>query len=226
MAKEFEMTKDDKNILLVEGINDYHVIKHICLKHNLYEHVKIHDCGGYEKLVKKIQPILNQAPDCPKIMGLIVDTDKPDENPNLQSGLQAIMDRLHKVCKDYQIPKPPYQNGIIIPAIDIYPKIGIWFMPNNSDTGMLEDFLMELAKNTHKDSLNFAQECVKSAKEKGFTSFRNVQHAKAIIHTYLAWHDEPGDTLGKAIRASNIHSNAPLAISFIHWLQDLFDITH
>jgi hypothetical protein len=36
MAKEFEMTKEDKKVLLVEGINDCHVIKHISLKHDIY----------------------------------------------------------------------------------------------------------------------------------------------------------------------------------------------
>ncbi|MFZ2726115.1 MAG: DUF3226 domain-containing protein [Methylococcaceae bacterium] len=224
MEKNFKNIGDDKKILLVEGINDCHVIKHLCLKHSLKETFKTYDCGGYEELIKKIQPILKLEKH-PDIIGMVVDADKPEDNPNLNSVFQSISDRLKKVCNAYSIPKNVSQGGIIIPAVDIYPKIGIWFMPNNSDIGMLENFLMKLAINTNEDSLNFARECVQSAKDKGFTSFRDVQHAKAIIHTYLAWHDEPGDTLGKAIRASNIDSHAPLAIDFINWLKELFEIS-
>jgi hypothetical protein len=131
---------------------------------------------------------------------------------------------LLKTGADYQIPKHINSQGIIIPVSDIYPKIGIWLMPNNSDIGMLEDFLIKLAKGKHENSLRFAQECVDKAKEQGFSTFKEVQYAKAIIHTYLAWRQpEPGTTLGLSI-AGNLNSYAPLAISFVDWLKELFEI--
>lgn len=55
---------------------------------------------------------------------------------------------------------------------------------------------MELAQ---PDSLNWACNCVDAARQQNFASFKKVHHSKAVIHTYLAWQDEPGNPLGQAI---------------------------
>ena len=210
-------------VLLLEGKNDCHVVKHICLKNGIdtLESFAIFDCGGYSKVLDRLPPQISA--EGMSVIGIIVDCDQPEDNPNLQSELQAITDKLHRICKDYVVPEVS-PNGIIISSVGVFPKVGIWFMPNNQDVGMLENFLMELASGKNEPSLNFAQKCVDEAKEKSLTTFKETHYAKAIIHTYLAWHDEPGDTLGISIRSDNLDANAQLALSFVMWLKELFKV--
>jgi hypothetical protein len=224
LREAFKVKKAVDNLLLLEGINDCHVVTHICGKHNLPEIFSIHNCDGHNEALDNLE-LRIKSDDRPKIIGLVLDADQPEDNPSVESRLDAIKTRLHKICKLYQIPQQINASGIIISSTDIYPKIGIWLMPDNQHIGMLEDFLMELAKGKHEKSLSFSKECVDKAKEQGFTTFRDVQYAKAIIHTYLAWHQpEPGTTLGLSIKSGNLNSHAPLAISFVNWLKKLFEI--
>lgn len=221
--KEPFHVKTANNLLLVEGINDCYVVANLCEQHKLAKVFEIHNCKGHNEALDNLE-VRIQSSENPKIIGIVLDADQPKDNPSVNSRLEAIQARLFKVCADYQTPQKINTTGWIIPNTDIYPKIGIWLMPNNSDIGMLENFLMELAKEKHEACLEFAQQCVDKVKENKLSTFRPVQHAKAVIHTYLAWHDEPGDTLGKAIKASNIDAHAPLAIDFMNWLKELFEI--
>jgi hypothetical protein len=58
--------------------------------------------------------------------------------------------------------------------------------------------------------------------EKGITTFKQVHLSKAIIHTYLAWCDEPGYPLGKAITARSLPPDKAIANQFTDWLIRLF----
>ena len=227
--KQFE--KDCKvfdKVLLLEGKNDCHVVKHICSKHNITtsNSFAIFNCEGYSNVLKNLPAKLSE--EGITTIGIVIDCDQPEDCPSLQSELEAIRDRLHKICKDYVVPKQVEPNGVIIQSIRIgvrnFPKIGIWFMPNNKDIGMLEDFLLSLASGKNEPSLVFAQNTVASAKENKLTTFKDAHYAKAVIHTYLAWHDEPGETLGISIRSGNVDAKAQLAKSFVKWLKDLFEI--
>ncbi|EDN70757.1 conserved hypothetical protein [Beggiatoa sp. PS] len=92
-------------------------------------------------------------------------------------------------------------------------------MPNNQETGMLEDFLMALAQ---PNSLEWARHCLEQAQHKNLTTFKEVHQSKAIIHTYLAWQDEPGNPLGQAITAHALQPNTEIAYHFTDWLKQLF----
>ena len=82
-----------------------------------------------------------------------------------------------------------------------------------------EDFCAELAEPT---SLTFARECVEQAHARNATTFKEVHHSKAVVHTYLAWHDEPGYPLGKAITRQALRPNTNIAVKFTDWLTYLF----
>ena len=83
----------------------------------------------------------------------------------------------------------------------------------------VEDFCADLAD---PESLKFARECVTQAKLKQLTTFKDVDRSKAEIHTYLAWHDEPENPLGRAITKQALRPNTDLAIKFTDWLTRLF----
>lgn len=219
-----QCSPSDKKVLLVEGVNDCHVIIHLCMTHNLPEKsFCIHDCKSESKLLKKIESYLNRS-ERPEMIGIVLDADQ--ENPNIR--LQQVASRLLKYSPQYQIPEQLNPNGTIIPAVidddEKYPKIGIWVMPNNQEIGMLEDFVIELAKGKHSASLDYAEHCVIHAKNNEFTTFKQNHHSKAVIHTYLAWHDEPGKPLGQSITAHTLEPYTPIAKTFTDWLVNLFDL--
>ena len=93
-------------------------------------------------------------------------------------------------------------------------------MPNNQTNGMLEDFCQTLIDN--QDALDYVNQCITQAKQQNYTSFKDVHLSKAVIHTYLAWQDEPAKPLGQAITAKVLNGHHPLAVMFKDWLEALF----
>ncbi|BAC91019.1 gsl3078 [Gloeobacter violaceus PCC 7421] len=54
-------------------------------------------------------------------------------------------------------------------------------------------------------------------------TFKEVHRSKAVIHTYLAWCDEPGYPLGKAITSQSLQPQTSIARKFTDWLVRLFE---
>jgi hypothetical protein len=208
--------KDDEAVLLVEGKNDCHVIMSLCQEHNVPEAFCIHDCGSDDKVLKTLNARIRSGKS--KIIGIVLDADIPENKPNIMARWQQISDKLKQY--GYDLPNEPDKQGTIIPNIGKYPRIGIWLMPNNIDTGMLEDFLKQLAV---PDTLATVQSCLKCAIRRKVTNFKEVHLSKAEIYTYLAWQDEPGKPFGQAITAHVLQANTELACIFTDWLKKLFN---
>lgn len=94
-------------------------------------------------------------------------------------------------------------------------------MPDNQNSGMLEDFLLSLAPSK---AVEYARTCAQSAKEKGYATYKQIHEAKAVAHTYLAWQDEPGRPLGLAIQAKAFDTSSEAAGNFIRWLKELYEV--
>ena len=204
-----------QKILLVEGKNDCHVILALCKAHKVPETFGIFKCGSDEKVLKQLNARISQ-PEPPTTIGVVLDVDDMSIDRRWQSFKSKLKDY------PYIIPVQPNEEGTIIDEIEgepKYPKLGIWLMPNNKNTGMLEDFCHSLVE---PDSLEFAEKCVDNAKEKGITTFKDNHKSKAVIHTYLAWQDEPGNPLGTAITAKALQADKPIAKKFTQWLTNLF----
>jgi hypothetical protein len=111
----------------------------------------------------------------------------------------------------------PDQNGTIIEQ-EGFSTIGIWLMPDNKLPGILEDFISFLVPDD--DTLwKRAKKCLEhiSPDERRFSS-----ESKALVHTWLAWQEEPGTPLGQAIRARYLDAKAPYAKKLVDWLNRLF----
>ena len=113
----------------------------------------------------------------------------------------------------------PDPDGTIVEAVEDKPRLGFWLMPNNVDSGMLEDFCRELAP---ADAIAFSEQCVIQAKEREFATFKDVHQSKAVVHTYLAWQDEPGKPLGQSITSQVLEPETEIARRFVDWLKRLF----
>ncbi len=204
---------EGKHVLLVEGINDCHVIMALCRVCGVPENFGIYQCGGYVEALKRLNALILQA-DGPEIIGVVVDADSPD----VMGRWQQIKEKPE--LKAYLFPDVPTPDGVIIPAQDRRPRLGIWLMPDNRNAGMLEDFLIELAST---DGIEAAKNCITNAQNKNLTSFKEAHLSKAVIHTYLAWQDEPGKPLGQAVTAQVLQPHTQTAKTFIDWLKGLFN---
>jgi hypothetical protein len=207
--------KEGKRVLLVEGKNDCHVIMGLCQKHEVPETFCIHACGSDDEVLKRLGALILKEKS--EIIGIVLDADIPENKPDIMARWQQLMNKLQKY--GYALPTQPDKEGTIHPQVNKYPRIGIWLMPDNQQTGMLEDFLKQLAL---PDTLATAQSCVKCARRRQVTHFKEVHLSKAEIHTYLAWQDEPGKPFGTAITAHVLQPNTEIAHIFTNWLKRLF----
>ncbi len=216
MSKDNICKQDTEKILLVEGVNDCHVVMALCEAHHIPETFGIYECGSDDRVLQRLNALIKRS-DRPSVIGIILDTDKPKDNPSVAARLDSIKSKLKDYS--YQFPSIPNPNGTIVTGSEGEPKLGFWLMPNNQDIGMLEDFCADLAD---LESLEFAKECVNQAVVKQVSTFKNAHLSKAVIHTYLAWCDEPGYPLGKAITGQSLRPHSDIAIRFAEWLTLLF----
>lgn len=101
-------------------------------------------------------------------------------------------------------------------------KVGVWLMPNNTDTGMLEDFLRDLIAEGDK-LLPIAKDATRNAL-KTDPRFAAVHEPKAVIQTWLAWQKNPGLPIGTAITAHCFRHDTEVANAFVKWFRDLFGV--
>lgn len=94
-------------------------------------------------------------------------------------------------------------------------------MPDNQLNGMLEDFLAMLAVND-QELLDEVDTTLTTLENKELNKYKSVHKAKARIHTFLAWQEEPGVSMGNAIAKSYLRADSEQAVLFVDWLRRLF----
>ncbi|MEN8220991.1 MAG: DUF3226 domain-containing protein [Pseudomonadota bacterium] len=209
-----------QKLLIVEGIDDKYVISRLLQRRKItYEDFGIHDANGIKQSLNTLSCAIKSGNY--EIIGIVVDADS-----DLLERWQELKNRLIKAGYQ-QIPENPHPKGIIItdPEEEL-PTVGIWIMPNNQKTGMLEDFIRFLVPEGD-ELLSIAQKQVNDIIKAGQNRFTQTHKSKAIIHTWLAWQERPGTQLGKAITYRFIKNqqyilNDGKASDFINWLQILF----
>ncbi|MDQ2731194.1 MAG: hypothetical protein M3Y56_06010 [Armatimonadota bacterium] len=202
-----------KKILLVEGPDDKHVMMHLCGNRELILD-KIDDLGGVDELLEDFPVRLKESEI--ESLGVIIDADS-----DLTGRWRGLQDRLTNAGY-LTVPDDPTPTGTIVlpPPRTLLPRAGVWIMPNNQATGMLEDFLRFLVP---QESLLFkhVQSSVTMIPE-GERRFSELTEPKAIIHTWLAWQEEPGRPYGTAIKAKYLDLNVPEVDVLVTWLVELF----
>jgi hypothetical protein len=203
---------EGETVLLVEGSTDCHVILALCKKFSVPETFGVHSCGSDDQAIRRLNALINAAQPS-RIIGLVVDADDAD----IGQRWAKIRGKLSTYT--YTIPHVPSQGGTIIEAIDNLPRLGFWIMPNNQDKGMIEDFCSEMIA---PEAVTTIEQCISLAKGRGHTSYKDVHHSKALVHTYLSLQDEPGRPLGQAITATILRADTQTARQFVAWLTELF----
>lgn len=207
--------------LLVEGKNDRHVIWALCQQYQLPETFSVE--VPQEEGTEGVEALLNGLPERLKAenlrtLGIVVDADR-----NLSARWQSIKDKLSSI--GYQdIPQsPPPEGWVCAPSDPYLPRVGVWLMPDNRLPGMLEDFVAYLIP--PGDTLHPRAEAIlQELEQAGLNRYTSIHHPKALIHTWLAWQKTPAMPMGQAITAQVLNSHCPIALIFIEWLKNLFEL--
>jgi hypothetical protein len=203
-----------KNVLLLEGTDDKHVVMHLCTHYGLPQIDEIAEHGGIDKLIESF-PVRLKESDVATIAVLI------DADTNIQARWESL--RQHLSAASYlSVPAAPSPQGTILaaPRGALLPRVGIWLMPDNQHSGMLEDFLRFLVP-TPNPLLEHVRQSIDSIPA-SLRRFAAKEEPKALIHTWLAWQKDPGKPYGTAITARYLDADVPQAKLFIGWLRKLF----
>lgn len=196
-----------EKILLVEGQDDKHVVRHLCSRSQSMPKFCTLDKGGLPKLLPAIGPEI-KAPGR-KAVGIVVDA-----NSDLQSRWDEVVDQLGVI--NIQPPDNPDPTGTIIPYT---PLIGIWLMPNNQLSGELEDFVQKMIPD--EDPVwPMSKDYIRDIPD-AYREFKDSKILKATLFAWLATRKEPG-RMGAAIGADDLLVDNELSATFIAWLKRLF----
>ena len=81
----------NRKILLVEGVDDEHVMKHICGNHGIPDLDEIKQHGGASELLESV-PVRIRAGEEDDIVGVIIDADM-----DMHSCWRSIQDRIVEI---------------------------------------------------------------------------------------------------------------------------------
>lgn len=203
MAEELPPSR----LLLVEGADDEHVVRHLCHLEPDMPEFAISDKKGFPNLKDAIGPELKVPGRT--ALGILVDA-----NDDLDARWQAIGHRLRKVAVN-----PPTQTTSAGTVVQGKLRVGIWLMPDNGSAGELEDFIRRLipAGDPVWPRAQRYIDDIPTADRK----FATGKILRAKIHAWLATRAEPRK-MGAALGTGDLVVADPLAQEFVGWLRRLF----
>ena len=203
-----------RKILLVEGTDDEHVLKHICGNRGIPNLDDVRPHEGDQDLLEDFETQLRASTDEGDVVGIVIDAD---DDP--AGRWQSIRNRLVQVGYG-NVPAQADAEGTVInpPGESVLPRAGVWLMPNNQDRGKLEDFLRLLVRQ-NDGLIDYAADTVSSLPER---RFGDTDTPKAVMHTWLAWQSSPGRPYGTAITAGFLDAGAVAVDGLVGWLNRLF----
>ena len=121
-------------VLLVEGQDDQHVVRHILERHESPVAFGIESRGGIEPLLASIGAELKTPGR--QALGILVDADS-----DVTARWEALRARLR--VGGTELPGNPGAGGTIVATTSV-PRVGVWLMPDNASSGELEDFVVQM----------------------------------------------------------------------------------
>lgn len=201
--------------LLVEGNDDLHIIKALCKTFNIGETFDIIDCKGVNSIIDGLAVRLKSSGGV-RTIGVVVDADI-----NISNRWVSIRNILMNSNIYGDIPVDIPNEGLILTPIssdDI--KFGLWIMPNNQTNGAIEDFI-EFLIPENDNLLPIANSILEEIESKNLNRY-GIHRAKAKIHTWLAWQQEPGTPMGLAITKKYLTTTPYICTKFVDWLRNLY----
>jgi hypothetical protein len=199
--------------LIVEGRDDQWSIIALTAKHGWdwdKPDAEIPYVDNAEGVNNALEALPAAIKSCSRV-GIVVDADTSPTNRWEQIG-----DRIRG--EGFTLPTEPDVAGTVVSSGT--KRVGVWLMPNNVATGKLEDFLAFLVP-PNDGRWQHAETSTREAKTLN-APFEDKDFIKALIHTWLAWQENPGQPFGTSITATIFAHDAPLATAFVCWLRRLY----
>lgn len=205
-----------ERLLFVEGRNDKEVIYRIENRYNLAGICEVKEMGSDVDAYEAFSLYINEQASKADKVGLVIDADQ-DFNNRWKSIRLALTS-----TNNYTVPSVFPPEGLVLDSnVPNKPKIGVWIMPNNGSLGMLEDFLREMVPDDD-DLIPEVTKALDNLEASGKKRYKDIHRSKAWMHTYLAWQDEPGNTLAVAVASFQLNSSAAIVKSFAGWMTRLY----
>ncbi len=211
--------------LLVEGSTERRVIPELVKaqgsswpKAEIGSHVPyIDDSGGVANILRAGTLSSEFKATGLERLGVIVDA-----NGNPSGRWDAIRQRCGSELPDMaDLPEQVPEDGFVQQRED-GSWFGVWIMPDNRHQGALEEFLLGLVPDDDAELMEYARQSVDGARERG-ASLRDVDVTKSVVHTWLAWQENPGSQLHQAITRRLLDPQHPQSRPFISWFSRLFE---
>ena len=214
----------EPNLLIVEGKDDLHVMRALCDKLGMKGIYEVSTRKSEDEKTENVDTLLKaisvDAKESGRIaLGVVVDkdTDDPNINKNRWEQIRGILTPM-----GYTLMDTPPTDGAVLASPELgFAKIGIWLMPDNQNPGMLEDFMRQLIV-PNDDCLSFAEETLNELESRDIQRYKTVHRAKALMHTWIAWQDQPGIPLGQST-TRYLTTDTELCQKFANWLKRLFN---
>ena len=215
------MVDREHKLLMAEGKDDLYTIAEFMGQFLEWPHdkhsapVTIKDMGGVEHILKAHTIPLQLKSQKVQILGIVIDAD---------SEFDTRWNRLRTICAPYcdDLPETIPDSGLIAQT-KWGKRLGIWIMPNNRAPGMLETFLAAAIPADQATIWMMARDATEAARAAG-APFIASHREKANLHTWLAWQNPPGESLGHAVMRKALQTANPDGTRFAAWFRKLFEI--
>ena len=116
----------NRRILLVEGKDDEHVLKHICGNRGIPHLDEVKPLGSVTNLLETIPVQIRASNEEGDVVGVVIDADT-----SLDTRWESIRDRLIQAGY-HNVPVQPAPDGTIVEPPDgtLLPRVGVWIMPD------------------------------------------------------------------------------------------------
>ncbi len=169
----------------------------------------IDDLGGVENILKAGTISTEFKASGLERLGVIVDA-----NGDASGRWHAIRQRCESELPDMaDLPEQIPPDGFVRKRPD-GSWLGVWIMPDNRHQGALEEFLLGLVPDTAAELLEYARHSVDGARGLG-AALRDVDVTKSVVHTWLAWQENPGPQLHQAVMRRLLDPQHPQSRPFI-----------
>lgn len=203
--------------LLVEGPDDQYSVIHLMEQHGVVwdneneRRPYIQPEGGLPGLLKAIPVTLKSS--AYERIGIILDA-----NSDPGARWRQVLKCASKA--GVSLPDSPDQEGTITEGRNPRTRVGVWLMPDNGSVGTLDHFLSRLVPPENPVWV-YAGDATNEARQRG-APCREKDHAKSVLHTWLAWQESPGLPFGRALKAGHFETDGPEAVRFADWFRRLF----
>ena len=206
-------TPPAKRLLLVEGVNDKHVVRQLWQRvHCAGPSFCISEKQNVQELLRSIGTEINVRGR--EVLGIMVDA-----NDDVCGRWKAVANRLRRA--GIVVPAKLDQAGVVIEGRphEGAPRVGIWLMPDNASTGELEDFVAKMVPSN--DPVWPMSKGYINGIPSEHRKFSEGKILRAQIYAWLAAREDPRQ-MGLAIKTEDLDVDDALCERFTGWLRELF----